>query len=301
MLTCGLFRYLPFLSASAICPLAAVVVRPATLICPMSGIRIAPFSSTRVSVVRSGCWNTVTRTASPTPSFSNATVAFSPDGTALSAGAAALSVDCAVDFAAGCAAVAAGGAAFAPGCAFQDAQPVKPATAHSNIPNRTCLIAPRLDFVTVLKLPSSPFDLPYVFDARAFAQLAEFRRGELHALARRQELADHRRGLLLGERRFLGVHELHHRDAGRRGEHCDLAVFHARKLGQLREWHLLGRLRHAQVRIAHAAAAQPRRHLLEVAAARRPGAQRLGKLGHGLERELAQAVDAPLGEQGRIV
>src|SRR5262245_61861159 len=210
MLTCGLFRNLPFLSASAICPLAAVVVRPATLICPMSGIRIAPFSSTRVSVVRSGCWNTVTFTASPTPSFSNATVAFSPDGTALSAGAAALPVGAAA-FSDGCAAVAVGGAAFAAGCALQDAQPVKPAAAHSNIPNRTCLIAPRLDFVTVSKLPSSPFDLPYVFDARAVAQLADFRRGELHALARRQELADHRRGLLLGERRFLGVHELHQR------------------------------------------------------------------------------------------
>ena len=60
-LTCGLLRYLPCFNASAICAAAALVVSPATLMVPTSGIRIEPFSSTRVSSVRSGCWNTVTR------------------------------------------------------------------------------------------------------------------------------------------------------------------------------------------------------------------------------------------------
>jgi pulcherriminic acid synthase len=77
--------------------------------------------------------------------------------------------------AAGGAALSAGGAAFAPGCAFEVAQPFKPATAHSTvIPNRTCLISPRLGFVS-----QSPFDVSYVLDARVAAQLPHFRGREL--------------------------------------------------------------------------------------------------------------------------
>src|ERR1041384_2202372 len=164
--TCGLFRYWPRFNASAICTAAALVVRPATLMLPTSGIRIVPFSSTRVSRVRSGCWNTVTFTASPTPSFSTGCAAFSP-------------------------------------------VVLQPASTHNSIsPNRTDLISPRSGFVS-----RSPLDVSYVLDARAVAQPAHFGCGKLHALARRQELIDEGRRLLLGERRLLRLKELPFRDA----------------------------------------------------------------------------------------
>src|ERR1041384_1575839 len=224
--TCGLFRYWPRFNASAICTAAALVVRPATLMLPTSGIRIVPFSSTRVSRVRSGCWNTVTFTASPTPSFST-----------------------------GCAACCGGALSpcFAPVV-------LQPASTHNSIsPNRTDLISPRSGFVS-----RSPLDVSYVLDARAVAQPAHFGCGKLHALARRQELIDEGRRLLLGERRLLRLKELHHRDARRRGEHRDVAYLHARELGQLRQRHLLGRLGQVGAGEARAARLQPGRDRVEV-------------------------------------
>ena len=69
-LTCGSLRNLPFFSASAICLPASAVDLPAIFCSPISGTDTVPFSEMRASVVMSGCWNTVTRTASPTPSLS---------------------------------------------------------------------------------------------------------------------------------------------------------------------------------------------------------------------------------------
>src|ERR1043165_825708 len=178
--TCGLVRYWSRFNASAICTAAALVVRPATLMLPTSGIRIVPFSSTRVSRVRSGCWNTVTFTASPTPSFSTGCAAFSA-GTAFSA-------CCGTSVAACC-----GGAlspCFAPVV-------LQPASTHISIsPNRTDLISPRSGFVS-----RSPLDVSYVLDARAVAQPAHFGCGKLHALAGRQELIDEEIGRASGRER----------------------------------------------------------------------------------------------------
>src|SRR6476661_1145120 len=284
-LTCGLLRYLPCFNASAICAAAALVVSPATLMVPTSGIRIEPFSSTRVSSVRSGCWNTVTCTASPTPSFSTGCTAFSARcGTAFSARCGtAFSACCGAAFSACC------GTAFTPCCA-------QPASIHSNSPNRTYLISPRSGFVS-----RSPFDVCYVLDARAVAQLAHFRGGKLHTLARRQELFDQRRSLLLGKRRRLRLEQLHHRNTRRRGEYRDVAFLHARELRQLRERHLLRRLRQAHGGEARVARLQPGRDPVEVGGARRLRAQHLDELGGRRHRQLAQPVDAPLGEQRRVL
>src|SRR5436190_2430453 len=278
-LTCGLFRYLPCFSASAICTAAALVVSPATLTLPTSGIRIEPFSSTRVSSVRSGCWNTVTFSASPTPSFSTGCTALSARGcTAVSAcGCTALSPCC--------------GVAFAPWCAHP-----RPTSVHSNSPISTSLISPRSGFVS-----RSPFDVSYVLDARAVAQPAHFRGGQLHPLARRQELFDQGRRLLLRKRRRLRLKQLHHRNARRRGEYRDVAFLHARKLRQLRERHLLRGLRQAHGGEAGVARLQPGRDLVQVGGARRFCAQHLDELCGHRHRQLAQPVDAPLGEERRVL
>src|SRR5688572_11333615 len=250
--TCGLFRKLPRLSASAICPAAAAVVSPATFTGPTSGIEMLPLSAIRVSSVRSGCWNTVTRTASPTPSLS-------------------------------------------PACA--SARPlIVHSSIHSTSPITACLISPRLSFVS----RSSPFDVSYVLDARTVAQPAHLCGGELHALLGRQELLDHARRLLLGKRRLGRVHELHYRSPERRAEHRDVAFFHARDVRQLRQRQLLGRLREIEGAEAHVALPQPRRDIVEVGSARRLHAQHVDELRRRRDRELAQPVDAPLGEQRRV-
>src|SRR3954447_7331621 len=292
-LTCGLLRYLPCLSASAICVAAALVVRPATLMLPTSGIRIEPFSSTRVSSVRSGCWNTVTLIASPTPSFSNACTALSACcGTAFSACCGtAFSACCGTAFSACCGSAfsACCGLALTPSCA-------QPASIHSNNPNSTYLISPRSGFVS-----RSPFDVSYVLDARAVAQPAHFRSGKLHTLARHQELFDQGRRLLLGERRLLHLNQLHHRNARRRGEYRDVAFLHARELWQSRKRHLLRRLRQGHDREARVACLQPRRDLVQVGSARRFRAQYFDQLGGHRHRQLSQPVDAPLAEERRVL
>src|SRR5688500_14135890 len=217
--TCGLTRNLPRLSAPAICEPASEADRPATFTSPMSGTEIVPRSLMRVSSVRSGCWKTVTRTASPIPSFSLA-------------------------------------------CA-----PSRPATVHSNSATKTCLISPRSGFL------GSLLQVCHVLNARVATQPAHFGRGELHALAPRQELLDHRRGLLLRKGRRFGLHQLHYRSAHGRGEHRDLAFLHARELRQLRQRQLLRGLREADGREARIAPAQPGGHLLQILGARRLRAQ----------------------------
>src|SRR3954462_732141 len=70
--TCGAFRNWPSFSALAIVSAASRVDWPVIFTAPRSCLVRAPASLMRASVVRSGCWNTVTCTVSPGPRLSAA-------------------------------------------------------------------------------------------------------------------------------------------------------------------------------------------------------------------------------------
>ena len=75
MLTWGLSTKPPSRSLLATVCSALAMVWPPSSTLPMSGKVTVPFSETRVSVVRSGFWNTVMRTMSPAPSAYSASCA----------------------------------------------------------------------------------------------------------------------------------------------------------------------------------------------------------------------------------
>src|SRR4051794_23729849 len=164
----------------------------------------------RASVVRSGCWNTVTRTASPTPSLSPVCSCFcSPCCFSETAGLRA---------------------GFCGPCFC--ALPWAPEIPGHAIANTTNPI--RMRFIEILARfsDSLPFEIAHILDARQLPQPLHFRGGELQSLAPGQELLDERRGLLLAERRVLHLHQLHHGGAERRAEHCDVALLHPGELRQ---------------------------------------------------------------------